>query len=114
MRSARSSVDEAPSKSPWASRVLAWVTSERVAGERLFSRGGNGECCDGIDAGGVGRFEPAAGGAVGGGPDVGAPGSVGRGENSEQPDSSVVIARACSRFSVEAVCAEAWVSRVSE
>ena len=42
MRSARSSVDEAPSNSPWASSDRACVTSERVAGEKEFWRGGGG------------------------------------------------------------------------
>ena len=42
MRSARSSVDEAPSNSPWASSDRACVTSERVAGEKEFCRGGGG------------------------------------------------------------------------
>ena len=106
------------------------MTSERVAGERLFSRGGcAGACCDGDDgAEGVGRGELPAGGAGGCALGVGAPGADGRGENSEQPESSAVIARACSTFSAEAVCAkavrvkavcvkvvgaDAWVSRVS-
>ena len=42
MRSARSSVDDAPSNSPWASSDRACVTSERVAGEKEFCRGGGG------------------------------------------------------------------------
>ena len=40
MRSARSSVDEAPSKSPRPARVCACVTNDCVAGESLISRGG--------------------------------------------------------------------------
>ena len=54
MRSARSSVDEAPSRSPRPARVCACVTNDCVAGESLISRGG-----------GPGRG--AAGGSAGGG-----------------------------------------------
>lgn len=116
MRSARSSVEEAPSKSPWDIRVLAWVTSERVAAERLFSRGGGaGACCDGdVGEGGASRGELVTGGAGDGGLGEGVPGADGRGENSEQPDSSAVIASARSTFSMETVCAETWLTRVSE
>src|SRR5580704_19678077 len=42
MRSARSSVDEAPSNSPWASSDRACVTSDKVAGDKEFWRGGGG------------------------------------------------------------------------
>jgi hypothetical protein len=54
MRNARSSVDEAPSRSPRPARVWACVTNDCVAGESLISRGG-----------GAGRG--AAGGNAGGG-----------------------------------------------
>jgi hypothetical protein len=86
MRSARSSVDEAPSKSPWDIRALAWVTSERVAGERLFSRGGcAGARGDGVVCkGAVGR----GGLSAGGGELVERVPDAGCGENSEQAQSS--------------------------
>jgi hypothetical protein len=76
MRNARSSVDDAPLKSPCASNVRDWVTSDRVAGERLFWRGGlacgepgTGEIDDGeaLGAGELGGGEPGCGRRAGAG-----------------------------------------------
>ena len=93
MRRARSSVDDAPIRSPRDISVRAWVTSERVAGERWFSRVGAGSCAGG--GCGVGSAAAAAGGnglrevgPVGRDMEGEGLGSGGRDDNIEQPPST--------------------------
>ena len=88
MRSARSSVDEAPSNSPWASSDRACVTSERVAGDKEFWRGGGGT---GVGEPGEGEFgaDPLGADEFGAAePPVGEPGDCSSRAEDAQPPSS--------------------------
>jgi len=62
MRSARSSVDEAPSRSPRPSRVCACATNDCAAGESLISRGGGAGRGAAGGSAGVGEFGEQDGG----------------------------------------------------
>lgn len=54
MRKARSSVEEAPSRSPREIKFRACITNELVAADRRFSRGGGVARGGGGGSGGVG------------------------------------------------------------
>jgi hypothetical protein len=87
MRSARSSVDDAAGRSPFVSCARACVTSERVAGERWFSRAGGGG-----DGGWYGTGWPGDGWFDDGWPDGGC------GVSREQAPSGIAAASAMQRF----------------
>ncbi len=90
MCSARSSVDDAASMSPRASSVCACATSERVAGDKWFSRTGAGGRGAGAGALGGGRLDGDA--PVAGGLGTGGLGNDGRGVGAGQPLSNTAAA----------------------
>jgi len=95
MRNARSSVDDAPSRSPWATRVRAWVTSDWVDGERRFSREGAG----GLGAGALGDDRKDDGEPLDKGLGNGELGGGGRGAGAGQPLSSAAAVSVAASFS---------------
>lgn len=89
MRRARSSVDEAPSRSPWDTNARAWATSELVAGDRRFARGGGAGGGGTLGDAGL-ALEPPCG------PDAELFGASGRNEAAGQPPSSSATAHAAA------------------